>query len=237
MSHNAAEQQASLRTNGSDRACFDGFSGTVVLSRASSSETKAPNNRLSPSSSSQPSPHRLNSELWRLVLTDKLTGLCNQHGFIALADQQWRVARRESREMVFVGLELENLQEITESQPRGEADLAVMAAGRILVKSFRRSDVVCRWSGGEFRVLVVNAEGLDEAMLRSRIQNQVKNAGASGGYALVFKGRLTRLNPQMGNSFAEILTLLDQDLVESKRTWCGNTRARPTLALYDAQGK
>jgi hypothetical protein len=48
---------------------------------------------------------------------------------------------------------------------------------------------------------------------------------------------LTRLNPQMGNSFAEILTLLDQDLVESKRTWCGNTRARPTLALYDAQGK
>jgi diguanylate cyclase (GGDEF)-like protein len=223
MNQNGSEQQASLTT--SEHPCFDVFPGTVVLSRANSGETKAPSNCPTPPYSSHPSPYRHNSELWRLVLTDKLTGLCNQHGFIALADQQWRVAWREGREMVFAGLELENLQEIIENQPRGESDLAVMGAGRILMKCFRRSDVVCRWSGGEFRVLAANAEGLDEAMLRSRIQHQVKNAGAPAGYALAFKGRVTRLNPQMGNSFAEILTLLDQDLAEFKRTWCGNTRA------------
>ena len=231
MNPSAAKQQTSLATGDNNRTWFDGSPGTVVSSRVNPAGSRTQANRLAV----HPSPHRLNSELWRLVLTDKLTGLCNQHGFIALADQQWRVGRRQSRELVFVGLELANLRDISENQPRGESDLAVMAAGRILMKSFRRSDVVCRWNGGEFRVLAVEAEGLDEAMQRSRIQQQVKNAGAPASYPMVFKGRVTRLNPQIAASFADILALVEEDLAENKRAWCGSPGTRPSMVLHDAQ--
>jgi diguanylate cyclase (GGDEF)-like protein len=235
MNRNTANLQTSQTIGQNGATSRELCSGTVVSSIPSSGHTRILGDRSATSYSSRPAAHRLDSELWRLVLTDKLTGLCNQHGFIALAEQQWRVSRRADQEMVFVGLELKGLQEMRNSSPRGEADLALIAAGRILMKTFRRSDVVGRWDGDEFRVLAVNGEGLDESMLRARIQYQVGNAGASAaGHPLIFKGRMVRINPQIADSFADILARIDQDFAEFKRTWCGTAAMRPILVPTDA---
>lgn len=169
-----------------------------------------------------PSSYRSNSQVWRLILTDKLTGLCNQHGFIALADQEWRVSRRSNGELVFVRLELANLPEISERFERGESDLAVIAAARILIRSFRRSDILCRWEGGAFRVLAVDADGLSEPMVKARIQSQVRKADARvSRYQLTFKGYVARISSRNADSFEHILARLDQDFDVFKRTWCG----------------
>jgi diguanylate cyclase (GGDEF)-like protein len=184
------------------------------------------------------SAHRPNSEVWRLVLTDKLTGLCNQHGFIALADQQLRVSRRTNRELVFVRLELGNLQQIHEHSERGESDLAVIALARILMKTFRRSDVLCRWDKGKFAVLAVDAEGLSEPMLRARIQSQVRKAGAQlSRFPLIMEGRIARVNPGRPDSIEEILARLDRDFADFSRTWFGADAVRPMIILQDAPQK
>jgi GGDEF domain-containing protein len=140
--------------------------------------------------------------------------------------------------MVFVGLELEGLREIRELHARGEADLALIAAGRILMKTFRRSDVLSRWEADEFRVLAVNGEGLDEPMLRARIQYQVGMAGAPiAGYPLVFKGRMVRINPKIPSSFADIIARVDEDFALFKRTWCGTAAIGPIPVSLEAPPK
>jgi diguanylate cyclase (GGDEF)-like protein len=235
MNRNLTHQQTSLATDQKGTYSFGWRSGTVVSSTANPGNRQPLGDVVEPRHLTCPTAHRLDSELWRLVLTDKLTGLCNQHGFIALAEQQWRVSRRTEQELVFVGLELEGLEEVRESSPHGQADLALMAAGKILMKTFRRSDVLCRWGGDEFRVLAVNGEGLEELMLRSRIQYQVARAGAqAAGYPLIFKGRLLRMKPQAADTFADLLALLEQDFAESKRIWCGTAGARPMLVARAA---
>jgi diguanylate cyclase (GGDEF)-like protein len=207
-------------------------------SQTYSSDTETLCDSLAKPDSSRFSAHRPNSEVWRLVLTDKLTGLCNEHGFIALADQHWRVSRRANRELVFVRLELGNLQQIQERFERGESDLAVIALARILMKSFRRSDVLCRWDKGEFAVLAVDAEGLSEPMLRARIESQLRKAGAQlSRYPLVLKGRIARVNPRCPESIEEILARLDGDFADFKRTWSGAEPVRPVIMLQDAPQK
>ena len=206
-------------------------SGTVVSSTANPRNRQSESPVVLPVQAARPSPRRSDSELWRLVLTDKLTGLSNQHGFIALAEHEWRASRRAEREMVFVCLELAGLDARCDGSRSGKADLALMAAARILTKTFRRSDVLCRWGGNEFRVLAVDGEGLDEAMVRARIQYQVGIAGAHAGeYPLEFNGRLARIYPLAADTFAGILARVDQEFDEFKRPWCGTDDRRPPLA-------
>jgi len=238
MNRNTTDRQAGLTGGLNGPYCFELSYGKEVSSQRSSAGARALCDSAATRSSRIPTAHRLESELWRMVLTDKLTGLCNEHGFIGLAEQLWRVSRRTDREMVFVGLDLEGLPERRENHPRGEADLALIAAGRILMKTFRRSDVLCRWGGDEFRVLAVNGEGLEESMLRARIQYQVGKAGAPvAGYPLVFRGRIVRINPQIAGSFADITARIDEDFALFRRTWCGTTASGPILVSPDAPRK
>jgi diguanylate cyclase (GGDEF)-like protein len=217
MNRNPTDGPANPTNGQKDSYSFGLTTGTVVSSTGNSGDRQFRRESIAPSDTSSPTARRLESELWRLVLTDKLTGLCNQQGFVALAEQQWRVSRRGNREMVFVGLELEGLQELRDRSPRGGADLALIAAARILTKTFRRSDLLCHWRGGEFRVLAIGGEGLEEIMLMARIQYQAGKTGAPcAAYPLVFNGRMARIRPQTADSFAGILARLNQEYAEFK---------------------
>jgi diguanylate cyclase (GGDEF)-like protein len=213
---------------------FELNSGTVVSSQLGPGGGATLPEGISVPHSSSDMAHRSTSELWRLVLIDKLTGLCNQHGFIALADQQWKIARRMGREMVFVGLELSGLPQIRDGHSRGEASLALIAAGRILAKTFRRSDIVCRWSGEQFRALAVNGEDLEEAVLSARIQSLLRRAATPvDGSPWVFKGRMARIRPRAYGSFAEVLARLDQDLAGCTSIWSATPASRAGVDSAD----
>ena len=209
---------------------FELNSGTVVSSHSGSSGATPLGEGIAVPHSSSDLANRSTSELWRLVLIDKLTGLCNQHGFIALAEQQWKISRRLGREMVFVGLEVAGLLEIRDGHSRVEASLALIAAGRILARTFRRSDIVCRWSGEHFRALAVNGENLEEAVLSARIQSLLRRSGALvAAYPWVFRGGIVRIKPRAFGSFAQVLTRLDQDLASYTSTWAAPTAPRDDL--------
>jgi diguanylate cyclase (GGDEF)-like protein len=238
MNRSATNRQGSMTGVPADGPSLDSRPFGARSSQTGSSDTETLCDISAKPDSSRLSAHRPNSEVWRLVLTDKLTGLCNQHGFIALADQHWRVSRRANRELVFVRLELGNLQEIQAGFERGESDLAVIALARILMKTFRRSDVLCRWDKGEFAVLAVDAEGLSEPMLRARIQLQVRKTGGQlSRFPLVLKGRIARINPRSLDSIEQILARLDRDFADFGRTWFGADAVRPVIILQDAPQK
>jgi len=228
-------RQTNMASGQKDVYSFGLRSGTVVSSTVNPGNRQSEGNVIAPVHASRPIAHRLDSELWRLVLTDKLTGLSNQHGFIAVAEHEWRSSRRAEREMVFVCLELAGLDASCDGSRSGKADLALITAARILAKTFRRSDVLCRWGADEFRVLAVDGEGLDEMMLRTRIQCQVAIAGAhTAEYPLVFNGRLARIHPLAADTFAGILARVDQEFDELKRPWCGTVDGRPMVTAHDA---
>jgi diguanylate cyclase (GGDEF)-like protein len=178
----------------------------------------------------EPSPHRLHNQFWGIGLTDKLTGLANRPGFIALGEQQWKTARRTGADLVFVTLELAQCAVTDDITARDEAGVALNVIARTITRVFRRADIVCRWNGAEFRVLVLEAEGLNEPLLRARLELHLRNEGAPSGSPLALKGRITRIISQYAASFEEVLTILDRDLVESKRTWCGTSTARVAAA-------
>ena len=126
---------------------------------------------------------RIEAHTRALAVTDELTGLHNRRGFMAIAEQQLRVARR-SRAPLHIGfIDMDGMKAINDRFGHAAGDEALKDTAALLLASFRDSDLVARVGGDEFLVLAVDAD--DKTM--ERIQNRL--------FAAVIKHNLEAQRP------------------------------------------
>lgn len=97
----------------------------------------------------------LSVEMEQLALTDELTGLRNRRGFLVLADQALRMARRTRARCALVYVDLDGLKRVNDTRGHAAGDALIADAARVLGHVFRESDVVARVGGDEFAVFAV----------------------------------------------------------------------------------
>jgi two-component system, cell cycle response regulator len=108
--------------------------------------------------------HRLLSRIRANALLDPETGLHNEAGFRTLAEQQLRLAERNSKDLLVLLLTLE--PPISASSRR-QARLQALA--EVLRRTLRRSDVIARISADVFAVVAVDAEARTIPAVRARL--------------------------------------------------------------------
>lgn len=91
--------------------------------------------------------HRLLSALKSLSLIDDLTGLYNRRGFADLGEQYLKLARRTTRGVTMVFLDLDRFKTINDSLGHHVGDRALIKVADILKATFRRSDIIARLGG------------------------------------------------------------------------------------------
>ena len=101
--------------------------------------------------------NQLQQNLRHLSLRDDLTGLYNRRGFQTLAEQQLKQVRRTRRTLSVLFADLDGLKTINDTLGHHVGDSALIEAGRLLTRSFRDTDIVARFGGDEFAVLLVDA--------------------------------------------------------------------------------
>jgi diguanylate cyclase (GGDEF)-like protein/PAS domain S-box-containing protein len=116
----------------------------------------------------------LETRLKLLSMIDELTGLQNRRGFVALAEQQVRLAVRGVREMVLFYLDLDGLKEINDTYGHIEGDKALINLASMLRRSFREADIIGRVGGDEFAVLAIDAGEEAAGVFESRLERNVE---------------------------------------------------------------
>jgi diguanylate cyclase (GGDEF)-like protein/PAS domain S-box-containing protein len=96
----------------------------------------------------------MEDELARLATMDELTGLLNRRGFLAVAEPLARMAERNQQGMALLYIDLDNLKRINDEHGHMAGDQALIALADLLRGTFRDSDVLARWGGDEFVVLL-----------------------------------------------------------------------------------
>lgn len=121
-----------------------------------------------------------------LTVTDELTGLHNRRGFMAIAGQQLKLARRSHAPLHIGFIDLDGMKAINDRFGHAVGDQALKDAAAVLRASFRDSDVLARIGGDEFVVLTIGADDKAMKIIRERLFATVAKANqeAQRPYAL-----------------------------------------------------
>ncbi|QJR36795.1 PAS domain S-box protein [Gemmatimonas groenlandica] len=118
-------------------------------------------------------------------LHDELTGLYNRRGFMEVAEQQVRNARRASPRCALFYGDLDHFKRINDSYGHDAGDEALLVAANTLRSIFRESDIVARLGGDEFTILAIGispaaVESLSARLrARLRIDNEARSVTAA----------------------------------------------------------
>jgi two-component system, cell cycle response regulator len=117
---------------------------------------------------------KLQSELSGRSLADELTGLFSRTGFFALAQQHWKLAYRTNRPFLLIVAKLSTLKHINATLGHRVGDAALLQTAKILRQTFRDSDLLARWGGDDFVMLVTEVPPDGGEGLLARLANNLK---------------------------------------------------------------
>jgi diguanylate cyclase (GGDEF)-like protein len=92
--------------------------------------------------------------LQRLAVTDSLTQLANRRHAVDSANLEIKKAQRQGLALSFVLMDLDHFKEINDSHGHEKGDLVLQQVASVLKQLCRQTDVVSRFGGEEFLVIL-----------------------------------------------------------------------------------
>lgn len=161
---------------------------------------------------------KLTGELQQMALTDELTGVRNRRGFLLLADQAWRLARRARVRCLLMFIDVDGLKYVNDTQGHRAGDELLVDAARVLTEVFRETDVIGRVGGDEFAILElvdgVEASDAGSQRLKTRIEEFNRRGGKPFQLAMSFG--IEELPPTGEVSLELLLARADSTMYERK---------------------
>jgi diguanylate cyclase (GGDEF)-like protein len=161
---------------------------------------------------------KLEKKLQEVSLVDELTGLYNRRGFNQLSRQQTEIAKRTGRSMLIGFFDLDHMKHINDAYGHHEGDNALTATADILRKIFRTSDIIARWGGDEFVVLMINAECDEIQSIEQRIESSINsyNDTAEHRYIISMSWGIVKFDPSYPAEIDDLVSRADEMMYRHK---------------------
>ncbi len=149
------------------------------------------------------------------AITDGLTGVKTHRFFMESLSAEWKRSTRAGRNFALVLMDLDRFKFVNDFYGHLEGDLVLQRVGHILEANCRRSDVVARYGGDEFVILMPETNMEHARQLATKLRGWVsadpllreKNISASFGIACY---------PLHGSTPQELIQVADASMYLSK---------------------
>lgn len=160
--------------------------------------------------------------------TDHLTGLLNRRGLSEAADGWLANMKWRERKPVVMFADLDNFKTVNDSRGHAEGDRVLVQVAATLQQSMRSSDLIARYGGDEFVLLLADVELVEAQVIAVRIQSAIDDwflvntlaCGISIGFGEVPPGEW---------NLSRVLQSVDRLLYESKAQRGGSAIRRVEL--------
>jgi diguanylate cyclase (GGDEF)-like protein/PAS domain S-box-containing protein len=162
---------------------------------------------------------RLRQALHTQSVKDPLTGLYNRRYLEEMLEREIRRAVRAEQSLGILMLDLDHFKKFNDTYGHEAGDAVLKAAGALLVGSIRAEDIVCRFGGEEFVVILPTANLPSACMRAEKICSKMRelnvlHQGQSVGTITASIG--VAALPTHGASGKELLAAADAALYRAK---------------------
>jgi diguanylate cyclase (GGDEF)-like protein len=157
--------------------------------------------------------------------TDELTGLYNMRGFGAIIDREFQQSERYSRPFAVMMIDSDNLKQINDTYGHEGGNKLIRYLVKSIQDQLRNTDVMARYGGDEFVVLLPETNGQGGLELSERIRVKI----AETGFEIQDKMVSTSVSvgvasfPDDGGSVVALLEKADKAMYRAKQS--GKNRA------------
>jgi diguanylate cyclase (GGDEF)-like protein len=169
-----------------------------------------------------------------LSVTDSLTGLFNRRHFASRLPTEMRRDRRNGRPTCVMCLDLDHLKAINDGLGHEAGDDALIVVAQVLSNSVRATDVVARFGGDEFAVLLPQTAASEAIVLGERILAEVTQRSTTSTSPLGLSIGIAELSATATPN--ELLAAADAALYWAKKTGGGRVAVAPASVLRAASG-
>lgn len=163
---------------------------------------------------------RLRESLKEQSIRDPLTGLYNRRYLEETLEREFRRAARANQKVSVIMLDIDHFKKFNDTYGHEAGDLILQKVASVIQKAVRAGDIVCRYGGEEFTVIM---PGLELAMASSRtelILKLVRHLELDYG-GLILKNLTVSAGiaayPDHGQTWPEVIQIADQALFQAKK--------------------
>ena len=156
---------------------------------------------------------RLIERLAATARTDPLTGLSNRRAFEQALEERLGAASPEPFSVIM--LDVDGLKQVNDARGHAAGDAVLKRVAAVLTGHLRQADVVTRWGGDEFVLLMPGMDQVGAVSLARRVGGTLRDADDPAGAISVSIG--TASFPADGTSPDGLLAAADRSMYLDKR--------------------
>jgi diguanylate cyclase (GGDEF)-like protein len=156
-----------------------------------------------------------NAKIIELSRTDPLTGLANRRYFDERIQQALSLAHRQAQPLTVVMTDIDHFKSVNDRFGHDVGDRVLKGYARLMTEMTRAEDLVARWGGEEF-ILLLPMTGVRQAReVTERIRIALPQKDLAGnGHRVTASFGISQLLP--GESIAELIKRADTALYQAK---------------------
>lgn len=153
--------------------------------------------------------------LYELATIDEKTGVYNNKFFKTISEMELDKAKRKIGPLSLMILDLDNFKKLNDTYGHLIGDEILKRLAFVLKSNTRKYDIISRFGGEEFVVLLPNTQVKRAKLVCERMRREVQNDRELKKYSVTFSGGLTEYKE--GDSVKKMQLRADKAVYQAKK--------------------